>query len=139
MINTGKEFPNITLENKALFRVVLGNFSRKGCKSYQSPVYPLPILAGVRVVNEAFEEEGGEALIQKMVNHSVPYTRLVNVSWLWVIDFKSVVRAMGVGFRFERFMEINKMIHEMEFKLLHISLLSFASYEFLPSQEKVFK
>ena len=95
------------------------------------------ILAGVRVSNETTKEVGSETLIQKMVDYSVSHAGFVNISRLRIVYFESMIGAVSIGFGFESFMELNKVIHQVQFKDLDVRFPSLTSFEALPSQEEV--
>jgi len=93
----------------------------------------LPILTRVGISDEAFEKVRSETLVEEMMDDSISDACFVNVSWFRVIDLESVVGTMYVGFRFQRLMKVNEVIHEMQSKLLDVFFLLLAFAEVLPS------
>ncbi len=72
-----------------------------------------------------------------MVGHSIPHPGFMNISWFGVIYFESVVGAMGIGFGFERLVQIDKIVREVKLKSLDVFFLSLSFHEVLPSEEEI--
>ncbi len=78
-------------------------------------------------MDKAFIEVRVEDSIDSMVQKSVSYRSLVNVSRLRVGDVESMIGTVGVGFILQVLVQRENVVHEVKLKLLDIFLLPLPS------------
>src|SRR3989338_8099004 len=89
----------------------------------------------IGIINEHFIKIWIQNSTNCVVQYSISYTGLMNIPWLGIIDFKSVIRAMLICFFFEFPMENQYIISQIESKLLNILAFSFATQKLSPRCE----
>jgi hypothetical protein len=72
------------------------------------------------------------------MQQSVAHEGFVNVAWLWIADAESAVWPVAIGSRNDLSMKRNRVVHEVQRKLLHVDPLPLSSDELLPCLNEIF-
>lgn len=73
-----------------------------------------------------------------MMHQSVAHAGFVDVARFGIIDFKSLISAVPVGFIFQIMMQRQNIIHEMQRKFSHIFALLFSTQKLSPRHKQIF-
>jgi hypothetical protein len=118
--------------------MVSTDFIRKGPKALQRPMRPLAFPARVRVGDECSVEKGIQNTIESVMDQSIPYRRLVNVSWLGIGYFEGLVTSVTIGLILQAPMQGYNMVGKSVLKLLDIPFVSLAFQKLPPGRKQVF-
>ena len=62
-----------------------------------------------------------------MMDEPVTHTGLVDISWLWVVDLKWMVRTVFIRFIYQLLMESEDVVYEVQGELSYILAFSFSA------------
>jgi tRNA(Glu) U13 pseudouridine synthase TruD len=138
MVNTGKKLLNIAFQYPAGLGVVLADLISEALEAVHRLMNAFFVSARERLASERLVEKRIEQSINRMVKHSVPYSRLMDLAGLRVRNGKHMIAAVLVSMFSQIFVEVNNIIQKMERELLDVSLLRLAQDKLPPSGKQIF-
>lgn len=85
----------------------------------------LVFAARIRIRYKCAIKERVESPIQRMMQKSVAYTRLMYIARLWVCNSKMIIAAMRIVAGEKIVMKHQNMVHQILFKLLYVGSVPF--------------
>lgn len=99
---------------------------------------PFLLTARIGISDEGTIEEGVEDTVESTVEETVSDTRFMNMARFGVGDTERVIGSMSVCLPDKVVVEREDIVHEMEFKFLHVLFFGLAPHEPFPGFEEIF-
>lgn len=123
-------------KSKAWMRVIFADSTNHAGNFLHALVCSFANSAGIRIVDESRLEYAVQNIEHGMMKHSIPHRSLVDSTKLWVMNPKSSVWPVLVGFIFQISIQIKNVLLKIQLKFSNIRLVPFVGLEYLPGTEK---
>ncbi len=137
VINTVKKLLHITFQYIAWPSVVSRYFSDHVCHSENALMSTLANPTGKRSQNECWFVNAVKDVENGVMKDAIPYSRLVNMPALRIMNMKIGVAIVYICFIFKVSAQFKNMLFQILFEKENIFLASLAPFEFVPCQKQV--
>lgn len=139
VIDVRKKLSDVTFQYPDSLRVIVRNPTSECTQAIDRFVRAFVPSAGIRIKNKLAVEKWIQDPVDRMMQEAISNRGFMNVSWLRVVNLKSVISAVPISLVGKAMVQCDKIIHEMSREQGDIIALSFARQKLLPRGKQIFK